>query len=461
MSEVKKLFSEFLNAIEPDTEAKRIAAKSHIQPREFLEQDEEIGNAIEESFLYGSYRRHTATHDIKDVDIVMISTFDADNDTPAEILGRLHSALERCYGDANVLELNRRSVCVKNPLPDEKTDLTLDILPAVEVNDGSGYLLVPDRERKDWILTNPRGHIEAISKANIQYDKKLVPMIKIVKAWWWHQSESLKTTNNPKPRPKSFWVENLVLNYFDPSETSWATRFVKLLEDVSAAYPAGSDVPELPDPGMPEKNLETSMSKAEFGTFMATVRTSLNLALAALADTDRHSSSQTWSQIFGSEFPIEEVTEKQRFLSGNQYALGDTRHIVNLQLPYALQGTARLYGELYRRNFDNKRLKVRYGDLQSNDSVRSGIHIKFKAWTDIKHPYEVYWRVVNTGHHAHQNDGLRGKPFLDNSGTDLTRWEPTEYTGKHWMECFIVKKDQVVAASERFYINITNPTWAG
>ena len=248
MSEVKKLFNEYLSAIEPDTKAKQAAAKSHVMPREYLEQDDEIGDSIQDSFLYGSYRRHTATHDIKDVDIVLISTFDPETDTPQIILSRLHAALERCYGSDNVLELNRRSICVTNPLPDDDTDLTLDILPAVEVNDGSGYLLVPDRDQKEWILTNPRGHIEAISRANEESDKKLVPMFgkKSVKAWWRHQSESFKTASNPKPRPKSFWVETLVLNYFDQSQTTWATRFVKLLEDLSNSYPSGSDVPELP-----------------------------------------------------------------------------------------------------------------------------------------------------------------------------------------------------------------------
>lgn len=461
MSEVKSLFREYLSAIEPDTKAKNIAAKSHIQSREYLETDEEIGDSIQDSFLYGSYRRHTAIHDIKDVDIVMISSFDPDDDTPSTVLNKLHAALERCYGNENVLKLNRRSVCVTNPLPDEKTDLTLDVLPAVEVNDGSGYLLVPDRDQKDWILTNPRGHIDAISKANIESGRTLVPMVKIMKAWWHYQSALIANSEDKKLRPKGFWLETLVLTHFDATQDSWAKRFIKLLKEIDEAYPQGSDVPELRDPGMPETILETSMTKAEFGTFMKAVRVALGLAYAAFNEEDRHASSQTWAQIFGDDFPVEEESEKQKFLTGKQYSLGSINHAVDLNLPYFLHGRARLYAELYRRSYDNPRQKVRYGDLSSHDSIRNGLHIKFRAWTDVKRPFSVYWRVVNTGSHAANKNGLRGKPFLDNTGMDLGRWEPTEYTGKHWMECFIVKDDEVVAASERYYINITNPEWIG
>lgn len=460
MSEVKSLFREYLSTIEPDTKAKNTAAKSHIQPREFLETDEEIGESIQDSFLYGSYRRHTAILDIKDVDIVMISSFDPDTDTPATVLNELYQALERCYGDENVLLLNRRSVCVTDPLPDEKTDLALDILPAVEVNDGSGYLLVPDRDQKDWILTNPRGHIDAISKANAESGGTLVPMIKMIKAWWHYQSSLITTEEGKKLRPKGFWLETLVLTHFDATQESWAKRFIKLLEDIDEAYPQGCDVPKLTDPGMPEAKLETSMSKSEFGTFMQAARASLGLAHAALNEDDRHASSQTWAQIFGDDFPIEEANEKPKFLTGKQYSLGNVGHAVSLSFPFSLGGTVRLYAELYRRSYDNPRLKVRYGDLSSHDSVRDGLHVKFRAWTDVKRPFTVYWRVVNTGAHAANENGLRGKPFLDDTGADLVRWEPTEYTGKHWMECFIVKGGEVIAASERFYINITNPKWS-
>ena len=44
----------------------------------------------------------------------------------------------------------------------------------------------------------------------------------------------------------------------------------------------------------------------------------------------------------------------------------------------------------------------------------------------------------------------------DNSNPSV-HWEKSLYTGKHWIECFIVKDGICVARSGRFYVNIYNP----
>jgi hypothetical protein len=461
MAEVKSLFKEYLTAIEPDSQARRLAAKAPILPRDYLMQDDTFGRYVNDSFLYGSYRRRTATHDIKDVDIMLITSFDPDAVSPATVLNNLFEALKRCYGSERVLKKNRRSIQVLNPLPDEDTELTLDILPAVEVNDGSGYLLVPDKDEREWILTNPRGHIDKVSEANAKQDKKLVPMVKIMKAWWRNQSADLATKDQPKPRPKSFWIETLVLNYFTNQHDNWAERFLNFVQTVTASLPADGGMPYLADPGMPETQLKTSMDQDEFNAFIDKLHETEQLAIAALDEPDRAKSSKLWAEIFGDDFPTEEPAVRTQFLLGRNYSLGDTSHARNLALPLAKLGEVTVTADLYRRNYDNNRLKVRLGPISSNASVKHNLHIQFRAKPlfQLKFPYDVYWRVVNTGSHAENDKGLRGQPFVDHTGSELVRWEPTKYTGKHWIECFIVQGEKIIATSERFYVNITNPNW--
>lgn len=454
MAEVKSLFREYLSAIEPDNKATKLAAKSHIKPREYLEADDDFSEHVSDSFLYGSYRRNTAIHDIKDVDIIILTDFDPNKDEPSTVLSQLKAALKRHYGSSNVLETNRRSVQVLNPLPEEDSDLTLDIIPAVDTGRSDGYLHVPDRELKSWVLTNPQGHIDAVSQRNTECDKKLVPMVKILKAWWANQTDTINEPSK-RPRPKGFWIETLVLTHFDPKEDSWAARFVALLEKLVAEYPKGSGAPSLEDPGMPGTTFQTSMSQEEYEDFISKIRASLELAHVAIADEDRSSSSKTWAEIFGDAFPIEE-TNTSKVLSGKEFTLGDASHAKNLSFPVSITNKATLGGELYKR-FGRK--NIRFRAVSSNATVREGCRIRFQTWTDAKRPYEVYWRVVNTGGHARQVGGLRGEPFLDSTGPDLVRWEPTEYTGKHWMECFIVKNGEVVAATDRFYLNVDNPNF--
>ena len=71
--------------------------------------------------------------------------------------------------------------------------------------------------------------------------------------------------------------------------------------------------------------------------------------------------------------------------------------------------------------------------------------------------YEVFWQVVNTGRHAESESGGRGDVFKSKYSNPLVHWEYSLYTGRHWIECFIVKDDVCVARSGRFYVNIRNP----
>lgn len=462
MAQVKTLFGEYLAAIEPDTEAKRLAAEAHNVPRDFLKDDADFGEYVVDSFLYGSYKRQTATHGIKDVDIMLITNFDIYETTPDEVLDMLFEALVRCYGSENVLKKNRRSIQVLNPLPDEKTDLTLDILPAVEVNDGTGYLYVPDKDEGEWILTNPRGHLERTSEENAKENKKLVPFVKIMKSWWKYQSQVLVSESNPKPRPKSFWLETLALNYFYDIDDNWAERFVRFLRTIRDIAPSGASIIYLEDPGMPGQQLKTSMSQSEFDIFMDMIRASEKLASTALDEENETESSKLWAQIFGDDFPIQDASAVSELALGKQYFLGDTSHAKDLIRPIAIEGEVVLTAQLYRKNYDNKRLKVFVGRLANNGSVKSGMQIRFNLKPKFKLPlpYDVYWRVVNTGDHAASEDGgLRGTPFTDHSGLELVRWEPTKYTGKHWVDCYVVHNGKIIAVSEKFFVNITNSKW--
>ncbi|HNO77603.1 MAG TPA: nucleotidyltransferase [Phycisphaerae bacterium] len=74
----------------------------------------------------------------------------------------------------------------------------------------------------------------------------------------------------------------------------------------------------------------------------------------------------------------------------------------------------------------------------------------FKVKTNVPWPYDVHWQVVNTGEEARRRAQLRGTIF---SG-ERERNERTEYTGFHWIECFIVKDGVLVARSGEFVVEI-------
>ena len=92
-------------------------------------------------------------------------------------------------------------------------------------------------------------------------------------------------------------------------------------------------------------------------------------------------------------------------------------------------------------------------------------YLKYKAKTKVSLPYSVKWQVVNTGAHAVNEGGLRGGFLMQNfpvtnfPSDHFGKWESTKYTGKHWIECFIIKDSICVARSGKFFVNVTNPTY--
>jgi hypothetical protein len=76
--------------------------------------------------------------------------------------------------------------------------------------------------------------------------------------------------------------------------------------------------------------------------------------------------------------------------------------------------------------------------------------LRFKAKTNVPWPYDVHWQVVNTGEEASQRGQLRGTIFSGGCERD----ERTEYSGFHWIECFILKDGVLVARSGEFVVEI-------
>ena len=94
--------------------------------------------------------------------------------------------------------------------------------------------------------------------------------------------------------------------------------------------------------------------------------------------------------------------------------------------------------------------------ITPNIMVPKFCDIYFVASSNVPKPYEVFWQVVNTGDEARTREGLRGGIFHSKTaGTGgLNQKERSEFTGIHWIECFIVKDGVCVARSNEFIVNI-------
>jgi hypothetical protein len=97
----------------------------------------------------------------------------------------------------------------------------------------------------------------------------------------------------------------------------------------------------------------------------------------------------------------------------------------------------------------------RSSKLLSGIPVSKHWSLIFQANTKISHPYQVFWQVVNTGVDAQMANQLRGGFYDGATFKGARQWkESTLYTGRHWIECFIIKNGAVAAKSGGFVVNI-------
>lgn len=143
----------------------------------------EAGLAVVDSFLSGSYSRHTLIAPLKEADIDIIVVLDPkyfddynqQNGGQAGLLDLLKRVLKRTYPKTPDISRNGQAVTI------QFTDFVVDVVPAFNRR-GGGYL-IPNSIAQSWLSTNPKQHVQIWSAANQTHNGDLVPLIKMIKGW--------------------------------------------------------------------------------------------------------------------------------------------------------------------------------------------------------------------------------------------------------------------------------------
>ncbi len=286
--ELSSDFAKYVSSCEPD-DAVAIAKKAHEKVRDELKTDEDTKDAHQETFLTGSYKRHTAIHNIEDVDVICILDLDihAEGSEPEVVLTWLQGVLDKHYSETRP---QGRSIGVS------AEGVWLDIVPGTPVYQ-DGPLWIPDRAAKEWIQSHPKGQISAAAEKNKLTDGYYVQTVKLMKAW----RDRLPTE---KSKPKSYILETLVHQTIG-SPTSHARAVVSVLEGINSAYGfyrGLGAVPFIADPGFVSVNVAKRWGSAEFDAFLDQVKAAATTARQALDSTDETESRKLWRKLFGSTF---------------------------------------------------------------------------------------------------------------------------------------------------------------
>jgi hypothetical protein len=287
--ELASEFKALLSSIQPGDEHVANAKAAHENVREELRTDGEFKEAYKDSFLSGSYARHTAIDDINDVDVICIIDIDRWITEPEVVLAWTQSILRKYYKET---KRQGRSVGAR-----AAKGVWLDIVPAPPIMTDDGPLWIPDREAKQWVQTHPRGQIQAATDKNKATNGYYVQVVKLMKFW----RDRLPTESC---RLKSYILESLThRNIGSPS--SHAAAVASVLEGIETSYGAyrsNGIVPTISDPGYPSVNVAKHWRANDFTDFMNQVKTAASSARKALDSTDESESRRLWRQLYGAKF---------------------------------------------------------------------------------------------------------------------------------------------------------------
>lgn len=299
MSLVLDAFQIFLQDISlPDSQLAS-AQRSNNALRTYLSSDDYFGRLTLDTFLNGSYARHTAVQPIKDVDLIVVVETDWMQADPSRAMESLRRKLAQRYTDRRT---RRRRRAVKVSL----SDIRLDVVLAVAPDGLDRPLRIPDRELRRWIKTHPKGQMSLVKDLGARTNGNYSRLARLLKAW-------ARGRVAAADRPRSFVLECAAYhalaahpgNFGGPLDQAFA-----LLLDALYAWDFGRrgfslswGQPAVADPAMPDTNVVERWDESAADRFKGR----LGMALRRLEDIQRSRWDDTevrhWGELLGGVFP--------------------------------------------------------------------------------------------------------------------------------------------------------------
>lgn len=434
---IQEDFKAFLSDIEPSKSTVESISSAQNALRSYLENDDDYASHYEDSFLSGSYGKHTSIRpakddDNRDVDIVILTDHDT-NDCSSDVIIELRDALEKSerYKSAH---LQTHSVGIN------LSKLDIDVVPLAGDGDKRYIGCIDDG---DWKETDPKGHIEWSTQVNKDASGKYKPVVKIMK--WWRRE------NCPADIkwPKGITLEKMIADCFPSDNSNYEDILVELFENLKDEYADEVDreiVPRVEDPSVPDNNLAEGYEIADFRSFLKGISSSLEII------QEEGSCNESWRKVLGSRFPS---------ATSNAETSTDLADFTTVEAALAVKHRQRPTWPISAKKPSVIVVAdVTYPDghterISNNGStIPKGCDIDYRVMRSRTLSQRIVkWEVVNTGKEAYDAGCPRGE-FNDSNISNGGRHEETAYRGRHFVKAYVLKSGRCIAYSKEFFINV-------
>lgn len=386
------------------------------------------GDSISNMFIVGSVGRETAIKGVSDLDLLF--------DLPSEVYTKFNNY--ESNGQSQLLQEVKNVLLERYPKTDISGDgqvvvinfsnFTVELVPGFKQSDDS--FKYPDtHDGGKWKITNPLPEIET-SKDTAQTTKNNFKYIaNMLRAW----------KNEQGFKFGGLLIDTLVYNFLNENSQYNDISFDDYLgmtkdlfnflqsqdKDQSYWFALGSN---------------QHVYNSDNGKFVTKAKKAYN----KLKDLDEDSTilNDELIEIFGSSFPTNEnITENARAYNSRNLYQSSEEFIENkfpVDIRYNLKIDCKVTQNGFRPFLLSKLLK-------SNMYLRLHKNLEFEiVENDVNPPYDIYWKVKNTGEIAIQKNCVRGKIFKTNK---TFQNETSDFQGNHFVECYIIKNGVCVAKS--------------
>ncbi len=415
---------------------------------DFLANDEDIKKILLKITPQGSYKLKTIIKPPKnngeyDVDLLIHLSDPVEHD-PTYYLELIASRFNNSDRYKNITEEMDKTRCITI---DYANEFHVDLVPCIH-KDSKEF--VCNKKTNEFEPTDGDGYSIWFFKQNSKTKQNgLIKVTRLLK---------YLRDNSKEFETRSIVITTLLGSLIEDSDTTLDlpdlfTVLMKRLNEFLSNY---ESPPSIFNPALRRENFDRHWSNdpQDFKDFKKFISNTTENAFRAL-----NQNTSFWNDIFGDNFcsSIVSVESNAALIPLGNYSHKEELGERNIQDQSSYPCEAKIRAGLYWGRENDKVINRRFKENIGSNRLISPYHwIKYEIFTNAPEPYKIYWQVVNTGHHATEEKGLRGQLF---EGTKQ-QWERSLYTGKHWIEGFIVSPSNTcIARTGRFYVNFINDSF--
>jgi hypothetical protein len=406
-----------------------------------LGRDTVIGPLLQGHLPQGSWAHRTIIRPVEDRE------FDADflltlaevaewSDSPKIYLQQLRAAFKRSATYTDMV--SRKNRCVRLGYCG---DCHVDVVPHLILPDGR-QVIVNYAEDK-FEDTNPEGFTAWMKEKDGLANGNLRKVIRLMK----YIRDFKETFSVPSVILTTFLGERV--QAFDEASryADVPTTLLNLMNDLDAWLNLYPEMPLLEDPSCPGTSFNHRWTQDRYENFRKWITFYAARITEAYTEPEKAASLAAWQKIFGPEFtqPTMKAAETSALELAAAIPPADRGPLVEFieEKGYVLAGGHKVRIECTVDRRPGFRDGTRLREMKSVDRDR---RLRFRVTScDVPRPYQVWWKVRNTGPEAASvPGGLRGQLLPDDGSGSRT--ETTRYRGRHYVEAYIVKDGHVVAS---------------